>query len=240
MPNNSRAISFTKYPSGVRIRHSNAIKVIHCLFVTIVVTFTVTRPIPVQPLLFLPIPVRHRLTDHGLLSIIAKTALRNSHRFIELQTPHFVNSSDSDTCKLPGGIGPNSLQTVRIISRPAIAPSIGRRVRMTQNSASRATKNVGLGGIPTARPTAMKRRREYKTMPLRKTTSSPSQRFLFWTSQRTALYIKLLFGCRCLLHGFAHTTSGLAAVFAASGTFSGVNSNFRALEFCGANSTNEG
>src|ERR1700722_10758956 len=79
----------------------------------------------------------------------------------------------------------------------------------------------------------------------------PSQRFPFWTSQRTALYIKLLFGCRCLLHGVAHTTSGLAAVFAVSGTFRGAGAgwhcsprykllNFTALGFCGANSTNEG
>ena len=59
----------------------------------------------------------------------------------------------------------------------------------------------------------------------------PSQRFPFWTSQRTALYIKLLFGCRCLLHGFAHTTSGLAAVFTASGTFSGVHSYGCGLDF---------
>ena len=224
-----------------------------------------TRTIPSSRYYFCPIPSRHRLTDHGIFSIIAKTALGNSRRIMELQTPHFANRSESHTCKLPGGTkAPKFSPNVRMLSPPAIAPSI-RRTRphgrlnesSDQKSGARPRRHKHA-----ATTLCQQQRKNYSAKANRK---RPSQRFPFWTSRRTALYIKLLFGCRCLLHGFAHTTSGLAAVFAASGTFSGVNSsgagsissprntgagctcsprnkclNFRALGFCGANSTNEG
>jgi hypothetical protein len=176
-----------------------------------------TRFIPSTRYSFCPIPVRQRLTDHGIFSIIAKTALRNSSRIIELQTPHFANRSESHTCKLPGGIGPNSLQIVRMISRP----SLGRCARMAEDSVTRAAKNLALGPVTTTRRRRRSAGMGAKTMLLRPTASSPCHRVLFWTSQRTPLYIRLLFGRRCFLHvAFSHTKSGLAAVIAASGLFS--------------------
>jgi len=198
-----------------------------------------TRPIPSSRYSFCPISSRPGLTARGLRSIIAKTALRNSRRIIELQTPHFVNRSESHTCKLPGGIGP------KILSKCSNGIAAGNRP-CNQRTRPHGRLNESSDQKSGARPRRHNHASTTLCRPQRKNYSAkanrkrPSQRFPFWTSQRTALYIKLLFGCRCLLHGFAHTTSGLAAVFAASGTFSGVNSNFRALGVCGANSTNEG
>jgi hypothetical protein len=210
----------------------------HCLFVTIVVTFTMTRPIPVQ----------HRARKLPPIHRVTNASFCKSLRITHMQTAWGYRPSFSTNCS--NGIARIN-QKARLRDRRLSEPSEEKR-RARRYHDSEATTTL--------------RRREYKSMPLWKIASSPSHRFLFWTSRRTALYIRLLLGCRCLLHGFAHTTSGLAAVFTASGTFSGVNSsgagstwspcnktdagctcsppnvylNFTALGFCGANSTNEG
>ena len=54
-----------------------------------------------------------------------KSALRNSNRFINLQTPHFASGPESCTCKLPGGIGPNSQLKVRMAGN--LLTGLGRR-----------------------------------------------------------------------------------------------------------------
>jgi hypothetical protein len=175
-----------------------------------------TRSIPSSHYSFCPIPSRHCIADRRLLSIIAKTALGNSNRIIELQTPHFVKRSESYTCKLPGGIGPNSLQTVRIVSRP----SITRRARVIEDSASRATKNSG-SAVSRQPDDNHARRQECKTMPLNQIESA----------RLSASFSGLRDGPHCILSCFLGVVAsctasrtqlaGLAAVFAASGTFSG-------------------
>jgi hypothetical protein len=121
-----------------------------------------TRTIPSSRYYFCPIPSRHRLTDHGIFSIIAKTALRNYRRFIELQTPHFANRSESHTCKLPGGIGPKFSPNVRTVS----PPSIRGRARM-EDSTSRATRKVGRGPAVTTTRQRHCAGSSAKTIPLR-------------------------------------------------------------------------
>jgi hypothetical protein len=129
------------------------------------ITLGMTRPIPSSRYSFCPISSRPGLTNHGLCSIIAKTALGNSRRIIELQTPHFANPSESHTCKLPGDIGPKFSPNVRMVSPPAIAPSIRGRARM-EDSTSQATRKVGRGPAVT---TTRQRHcaSSAKTMPLR-------------------------------------------------------------------------
>jgi hypothetical protein len=87
------------------------------------ITLGMTRPIPSSRYSFCPISSRPGLTDHGLCSIIAKTALGNSRRFIELQTPHFANRSESHTCKLPGGIGRIYLPPARAMAHCPVEPA---------------------------------------------------------------------------------------------------------------------
>jgi hypothetical protein len=131
------------------------------------------RPIPSRRYSFCPIPLRQRFTDRRIFSIIAKIALRNSNRFIELQTPHFANPSESYTCKLPGGIGPNFPANVRMVLRPALAPSIRRRARMMRDSASRATGKRRARPCHSNQPTTTQCWQGAKTMLLRPTESSP-------------------------------------------------------------------
>ena len=136
-----------------------------------------TWPIPSRRYSFCPTPPLHALADHRLFSIIAKTALRNSNRFIKLQTPHFANRSESHTCKLPGGIGPKFSTNVRMVLWPSIAPSIRRRARRPEDSPSRATRNVGRRPVTTARQQRRSAGGSAKTMLPRPIESSPSQCF---------------------------------------------------------------
>src|ERR1700680_1944926 len=107
-----------------------------------------TRSIPSSPHFLLsdaPATWPHRPRP-----FLDKIALGNSNRFIELQTPHFANRSESHTCKLPGGIDPNSLQTVRMVSRPSIRrpfsveSALPRFTDAADNSTNVASQEVGL------------------------------------------------------------------------------------------------
>ena len=157
------------------------------------VTSNMTRSIPSSHYSFCPIPSRHCIADRRLLSIIAKTALGNSNRIIELQTPHFVKRIIH--MKIAWGYRPkfatdrsNRIAAINHKARP-------RDRRLSEPS----DQKLGLGRLTTTRrqPRTPAGVQNYAAKSNRK---RPSQRFLFWTSRRTALYIKLLFGCRCLLH----------------------------------------
>jgi hypothetical protein len=196
-----------------------------------------------------PTPPRHALTDHGLFATIAKIALRNSNRFIKLQTPHFANRSESHTCKLPGGIGPNSLQTVRMISRRLIAPSIRGRVRMIRDSASHTTKRSGAAVSPQPGHNGAPPRGAQKYA-ARQIASSPSQRFSGLRGGPHCIlscFLGVVASCTASRTQLLGSPLFLSPADCSAGTGAGSTLsprdkrlNFRALGFCGANFTNEG
>src|ERR1700693_5061627 len=65
---------------------------------------------------------------HRLLAKSAQIALRNSNRFISLQTPNFASRPESYTCKLPGGYRLISQLKVRMPMECLHQPSAAGKV----------------------------------------------------------------------------------------------------------------
>jgi hypothetical protein len=76
-----------------------------------------------------PIPFRNRVINRAPHSKSAQIALQNPGIFSKIQTPHFASRSESNTCKLPGGIGRISLPAARTSPNSQCAGSSVRRRR---------------------------------------------------------------------------------------------------------------